>query len=195
MVAGSRLHGPGTIRVASGQGFGDRRAGLSTSITCPTQNELQRRSLRKRLKRWQPLREKEIRSSPGYTRQILDTGQTKIHTLHLSVENGFPRGSFLANGAVLHSLHWHLIFPIQQLQPPVDNKCSGFKIADYRQRKKIQQPKKKTTKNPTNPHLFLSKTVICATKVSVISPSSLWDELLFFRAGVSKTSLRKKQGI
>lgn len=79
VVAGSRLHGPGTIRVASGQRFGDRRAGLSTRITCPSQNELQRRSLRKRLKRRQPLREKEIPSSPVTQGRILDTGQTEIH--------------------------------------------------------------------------------------------------------------------
>lgn len=108
-----------------------------------------------------------------------------IKCLYLSIQNGFPRGSFLANGAVLHSLHWHFIFPIQQLQPPVDDNRSEFKTAGYTKGKRSRNFKKK------NSHLFLSKTVICATKVSVVSPSSLWNELLFFRAGVSKTSLHK----
>lgn len=52
-------------------------------------------------------------------------------TLYLPVKNSFPCGSFLANGAVLHSLHWHFIFPIQQLQPPVDNNRSQFKMVGY----------------------------------------------------------------
>lgn len=78
MVAGSRLHGPGTIRVASSKGFGNRCTGLSTCIACPTQNELQCRSLRKGLKWWQPLWENQTTVS-GCTR-IQDTGQAEIHT-------------------------------------------------------------------------------------------------------------------
>lgn len=42
-------------------------------------------------------------------------------------------------------------------------------------------------------YLFLSKTVICATYVSVASPSSLWEELLFFLLGVSVTSEKSSQ--
>lgn len=40
---------------------------------------------------------------------------------HLSIENRFPRSSFLADGAVLHPLHWHLILSIQQLQSPAED--------------------------------------------------------------------------
>lgn len=104
VVAGSRLHGPGTIRVASSERFGNRCTGLSTSFACPTQNELQSRSLRKRLKWWQPLWEEQTSGSAicGFkTQDSLKHTQTP----YLPVKNGFPRGSFLANGAVLHSLH------------------------------------------------------------------------------------------
>lgn len=130
MVAGSRLHGTGTIRVASSEGFGNRCTGLSTCVTCPTQNELQCRSLRKRLKWWQPLWENQTAVS-GCTQDSLKHTQT----LYLSVKNGFPRGSFLANGAVLHSLHRHFVFPIQQLQPPADKNRLEFHM---HRRKKVQ---------------------------------------------------------
>lgn len=66
-----------------------------------------------------------------------------IKCLYLSIQNGFPRGSFLANGAVLHSLHWHFIFPIQQLQPPVDDNRSEFKTAGYTKGKRSRNFKKK----------------------------------------------------
>lgn len=61
VVAGSRLHGPGTVRVAGSERFGNWCAGLSARITCPTQDELQCGSLRKRLKRRQPLWENRTR--------------------------------------------------------------------------------------------------------------------------------------
>lgn len=65
MVAGSRLHGPGTVRVASGERFGNWCAGLSARITGPTQNELQCGSLRKRLKWRQPLWDNQTQKRSG----------------------------------------------------------------------------------------------------------------------------------
>lgn len=55
MVAGPRLHGATAVGVAGSEGFGNRGGGLSASITCPTQNELQCGSLRKCLEWWQSL--------------------------------------------------------------------------------------------------------------------------------------------
>lgn len=73
---------------------------------------------------------------------------------HLSIKNGFPRGSLLADGAVLHPLHRHLVLPIQQLQSPAENRSRGE--VERMAKKIISQLK-------TKPYLFLSKTVICAT--------------------------------
>lgn len=50
MMAGPGLHGARAVRVACREGFGNWGSGLSTSIACPTQEELQSGSLRKSLK-------------------------------------------------------------------------------------------------------------------------------------------------
>lgn len=81
MVAGSRLHGSGTVGVASSEGFGNWCTGLSTGITRPTQDELQCGSLRKGLKRRQPLWEDRTGRRPLVTRGREAQKREKTHKL------------------------------------------------------------------------------------------------------------------
>ena len=55
VVAGPGLHVGRGVRVARGQRFGHGTGGLPAGVAGPPQRELQRGSLRKRLKRWHSL--------------------------------------------------------------------------------------------------------------------------------------------
>lgn len=105
---------------------------------------------------------------------------------NLSIQDGLPCGPLLADWTVFNLLHGNLILSIQQLQPSEGQLCYHachiensiyffFGISKWYEAFKYTEITNR----------FLSKTVIWATNVSVVSPSPLWDKDLFFLDGSS----------
>lgn len=75
MVAGPGLHRARAVRVSGSKRFGHWGSGLPAGVPRPTQSKLQCGSLRKSLKWWQPLweRDAELRVS-----DVVGNGQDQV---------------------------------------------------------------------------------------------------------------------
>lgn len=110
VVAGPCLHGATAVWVAGGKRLGNGGCGLAASIACPTQNELQCGSLRKRFKWRQSLRERQMTNGRSYD-EVKKIKASKGNPLPFRQE-WFPtwpasywQGCLPSPASPLHTLH------------------------------------------------------------------------------------------